>query len=1038
MTTDRRDAKEQGENRSGHLGGARADFIASLGRKVEQAREILNGVEARAADPEPREELRRRLHALGVSAKMMHLDVMARTLAEADGLLERVSKAGVIGAADVAELAQVLDDLPALAWGETPKDTSVPKVAAASAAPMQESPASVASFPALTRSCVLFGSEMIAEALTDEAYDGATFECERTEHVQAAIGLARSLAPDVVVVDADVPAALELVETLLDDPLTESVPILVIGTFAASEQAARFVALGVTRTIPKPISPESLRATCDEAIASREGRTVRVSLGEPTLEQLGDRLANEVRQALVDSVDRAGRTVRVPLGEGTEVLGAIWGAIARVREVVTSRTDGAVRFGKGPEGSIALAPVLSSDVARGDRAAARVRGPAADVRLTGRKVVVVDDDPGVTWFIADLLRTAGCQVFEALDGARALELCHQHSPELVVSDILMPGLDGFALCRALKRDLALRDTPVILLSWKEDLLQRVRELGASAAAYLRKESDSRAIVARVREVLRPRARVEARIKSNGEVRGRLDGLTVTSLLTLVCAIRPFSRLSVRDATFLYEVEIRHGAPKRVTRTAGDGGFQRGPSVLTAMLGISAGRFTLADSDATITGDLRGALAEQLAPAIALARGAAHATTGARVVTVERVLFDEAVVEAYLRATPGAARDLIERLAEGASPRAILLGGATDPSLLEDVLSDLAARGAVVGVVGTDGVDMLSPAVERARAVMGSHEPAPSPPVGATRSTRPGAVSDAPKAATPTQTPSNPSRGPSSLADAVMREISHRSPEPGASRPVSSSPPPLVEPANLKPRSNPPTDMVGDVVPEEAPPFKARLTLAEIADQTDVEHTAVEAREMSIPVLVETSQPERVAPIAQAVSEEASEEMDDEHVADPAEKPAIERSERTPLSSVVAESALPVHRTKRWTYVAVAAGAAVIVWAALQTRSVAPPEPVSGHAPTVTNATALPPRAIEPVFVDPPAGAVLAAGEGMLIVAMPEEAPIKVDGVPRGRGPKLALTLKAGSHDVLLGGADRPRSLEVRAGRATKLELPETP
>ena len=116
---------------------------------------------------------------------------------------------------------------------------------------------------------------------------------------------------------------------------------------------------------------------------------------------------------------------------GTEVLGAIWGAIARVREVIASRTDGAVRFAnRGPEGSFALAPLLSSDVARGDRTAARVRGPAADVRLTGRKVVVADDDPGVTWFIADLLRTAGCQVFEALDGTRGLELCYEHAPEL--------------------------------------------------------------------------------------------------------------------------------------------------------------------------------------------------------------------------------------------------------------------------------------------------------------------------------------------------------------------------------------------------------------------------------------------------------------------------------------------------------------------------------------------------------------------------------------------------------------------------------
>ena len=472
MTTDRLHGKQQGKVPGGQpptqLGGARADFVASLGRKVEQARELLGEVETRASYSEPRDELRRKLHALCAAAKMLHFEVMVRTLTEADAIFDRIKKKGTIGAADVAELAQVLDDLPALAWGETPREH-------APSAPLPAAPASAPEPPPrelrpLTRSCVLFGSEMLAEALTDEAYDGATFECERTEHVQAAIGLGRSLAPDVVVIDADVPDAIELVEALLDDPLTASVPILVVGAFATSDQAAKYVALGVSKTITKPISPEQLRATCDEAIASREGRTMRVSLGEPTLEQLGERLADDVRQALGESVDRPARSLRVPLGDGAEVLGAVWGAIARVREVIASRTDGAVRFAnRGPEGSIALAPWLHHDVARGDRTTARTRGPAADVRLTGRRVVVADDDPGVTWFIADLLRTAGCQVYEALDGQRALELAYEHSPELVVSDILMPGLDGFALCRALKRDVALRDAPVVLLSWKEDL-----------------------------------------------------------------------------------------------------------------------------------------------------------------------------------------------------------------------------------------------------------------------------------------------------------------------------------------------------------------------------------------------------------------------------------------------------------------------------------------------------------------------------------------------------------------------------------------
>ncbi len=1019
MGSDRRQAN-QGESQ----GGVRADFVASLGRKVEQARELLGIVESRPRDAEPRDELRRRLHALGTAAKMLHFDVLVRTLSEADKLLMGAGETGTVASGDLAELAQMLDDLPALAWSDTPRHQA-PR---SEPQPPEPKP--------LSRSAVLFGSEMLAEALTDEAYDGATFECERTEHVQAALGLVRSLAPDVVVIDSDVPAALELVEALLDDPLTEPVPIFVIGTFPAPEQAARYVALGVMRTIMKPISPDALRAACDEGIASREGRTMRVSLGEPTLEQLGERLADEVRRALIESVDRAGRTVRVPLGEGTEVLGAIWGAIARVREVVSSRTDGAVRFSsKGPEGAIALAPWLHQDVARGDRATTRSRGPAADVRLTGRRVVVVDDDPGVTWFIADLLRTAGCQVFEALDGQRALELAFEHSPELVVSDILMPGLDGFALCRALKRDVALRDTPVVLLSWKEDLLQRVRELGASAAAYLRKESDSRAIVARVRECLRPRARVEARIKSNGEVRGRLDGLTVHSLLELTCTIRPNARISIRDASFLYEAELRDGAPKRVTRTAGDGGFQRGAPVLAAMLGVGAGRFTVADSMANVAGDLSGSLEQQLAPALALARAAVHATTGARLMSVERVVLDRLVVDAYLRATPGPARELIAQLGEGASPRAILLSGGADPAFVEDVLADLASRGAIVGVIGAEGTDLLAPAVDRARIAMGAaqatartFESSKPPPRTTTPENEP-----APKSGTPR---SGPARGPSSLTDAVMREISDRSPQPTTAAPISTSPPPLVEPSKLRPRvaSNPPGEEASatdsSVDDDEPVAQYDGVVEVELSDVTDVDDAVFELKEPSIPILVETSRPSAALPKHDRVEQEATK---------PRQKIVAERSDRTPLSSVAGTEPLPMTKS-RWTYAVVLAAAACVVWLALETRTGTAPEPrpPAGGQPTVTSAVPLPARVAEPTYVDVPADAQLAPHEGMFELSMPAEAPIRIDGTPHGRGPKLSLALGAGPHEVHVGAQANARVIEVRAGRTTRLDLPEAP
>ena len=83
-------------------------------------------------------------------------------------------------------------------------------------------------------------------------------------------------------------------------------------------------------------------------------------------------LSAELKRALVDSVDRPARSCRVPLGEGTEVLGALWGAIARMQEIIAQKTGGAIRFGgDAPEGAIALAPWLHHDVPGADRMAGR-------------------------------------------------------------------------------------------------------------------------------------------------------------------------------------------------------------------------------------------------------------------------------------------------------------------------------------------------------------------------------------------------------------------------------------------------------------------------------------------------------------------------------------------------------------------------------------------------------------------------------------------------------------------------------------------
>ncbi len=958
------------------LGGARADFVASLGKNLLSAERLLDEIELEPASTSAHEELRRKLHALHVGARSLRLESLDRALAEALGVLDRQSKVGG-KEGDVAGLRALLRELPKQAWGEMPDRDK-------SAEPPRVEEAKGPSYTAL-----VVGAARVADALKDKDPDGLRFDAETTQDAQIAFDLALALAPDLVIVDADVPDTAELVEALMDDPSMEQTPILVIGSFSVSGQAARFIALGVTKTIGKPISHATLRAACEEAIFTKEGRTIRLVLNEPTVAELGQRLADDIKHALVDVLDEAARSEKVSLGEGTEVFGALWGAIARVREVITARTGGTVRFlAGGPEGAIALAPSLEVDEGVGERRPARVRGLAEEVSLAGRVVVVADDDPGVTWFIADLLRGAGAIVHEALDGEQALRLAFENCPDLVVTDILMPKIDGFSLCRILKRDVVLRDVPVVLLSWKEDLLQRVRELNVGAAGYLRKESESRAILARLREALRTRARVEARLAKPGEVRGRLDGVTVRTLLGIVCTLRKEARVSVRDASFLYEVEIRGGSPVRATRTAGDGSFASGPTVLQSMLGVGAGRFMVATSTSEIPVELVGDLGQQLARPVAVARASIGLVTAASLPRVSSLAFDADLLADYLRATPERARGLLERIARGEAPASLAREGLCEATLLEELLVDLASRGAVRAVFDADGKDLFEPALAEAL----SHLDARAR----------GLIGMTPSGAPAAETRGRRSTPEEGVPSVIVREALDTSP---------SAPMLLVERA-------------GHAAPQTAAePVACDEALADrdeaVPESTDVDEVRYLIQSVPIPV----EEASLSAPAARVTHEHSATIQLDSFP-----------QEETPPPSVAGEVGR-IPKKSGWPLVLLAIVIAMGLWALISYAE------SPGHA---SQKQPEPPRATEPLpadgihvsYTDIPQGTALEPGQGLLVIRHGGADEVRVDGASRGRAQEIRLPLWVGSHDVRFGtprdGVER--MVEVRPGQVAKVEL----
>lgn len=116
-----------------------------------------------------------------------------------------------------------------------------------------------------------------------------------------------------------------------------------------------------------------------------------------------------------------------------------------------------------------------------------------------QKVLVVDDDENICDLIRMYLENEGFNVFIANDGISAVEEFKNVSPDIVVLDIMMPGSDGWQVCREIRK---ISQTPVIMLSAKGEVFDKVLALELGADDYMVKPFDSKELVARVKAILR--------------------------------------------------------------------------------------------------------------------------------------------------------------------------------------------------------------------------------------------------------------------------------------------------------------------------------------------------------------------------------------------------------------------------------------------------------------------------------------------------------------------------------------------------------
>ncbi len=142
-----------------------------------------------------------------------------------------------------------------------------------------------------------------------------------------------------------------------------------------------------------------------------------------------------------------------------------------------------------------------------------VAAPAApqSADLDAELVLVVEDNDEIRAFIRATLEPAGYRLLEAADGLAGLALAQAEVPDLVVSDVMMPGLDGYQLCAQLKADPATSHIPVVLLTAKSAPDARLEGLETGADSFLAKPFDPRELRAQVRNLLALKQRVRERV-----------------------------------------------------------------------------------------------------------------------------------------------------------------------------------------------------------------------------------------------------------------------------------------------------------------------------------------------------------------------------------------------------------------------------------------------------------------------------------------------------------------------------------------------
>ncbi len=159
-------------------------------------------------------------------------------------------------------------------------------------------------------------------------------------------------------------------------------------------------------------------------------------------------------------------------------------------------------------------------------------------------ILIVDDTPANLSVLADCLSGAGYTLLVAEDGEDALDLTERTTPDLILLDVMMPGIDGFATCRRLKQRAATRDVPVIFMTALTDTAEKLKAFEAGAVDYVTKPIQHEEALARIHTHLTLR-RLQRQLQEQLALKERFMRIAGHDLRNPLCLILMSGELARR-------------------------------------------------------------------------------------------------------------------------------------------------------------------------------------------------------------------------------------------------------------------------------------------------------------------------------------------------------------------------------------------------------------------------------------------------------------------------------------------------------------